>query len=164
MVKQITGSPAQDISVELRPEIPTDASDPPRAGTRTGTDGRYALERIANGRYLLSAGGGGAGSPQANVPVAGVDQTLDLEIEAVARALVWAQISGRVVDANNRGVAGARVWEAGAECHGTTAADGMYRFFVIGDPPDHDAFSTRRPRIGPVSCLRRRLHPSRRSA
>ena len=133
LVRQITGAPAPSIAVELRPEIPTDASDPPRASTRTGQDGRYALERVANGRYLLSAGGGGAGSPQANVTVAGVDQTLDLEIESVARALVWLQLTGRVVDANDRGVPGARVWEADGECHGTTAADGRYRFIVIGD-------------------------------
>ena len=126
--------PAQNIAVELRPEIPTDASDPPRASTRTGQDGRYALERIANGRYLLSAGGGGAGSPQANVTGAGLDQTLDLEVESVARAPVWLQLTGRVVDANDRGVPGARVWEAGGECHATTAADGTYRLVVIGDP------------------------------
>ena len=120
-------------AVELRPEVPRDASDSPRASTHTDPNGQYALERIENGRYLLSAGGGGAGSPQANVTIAGVDQTLDLQLEPVALALVFSQFSGRVVDATDKPAAAASVWEAEGNCHATTAADGSYKFVLPSD-------------------------------
>ncbi len=125
--------PSANTTVELRPEVPTDPSDPPRASSRTNTNGQYMLQRVENGRYLLTAGGGGVGSPQANVTVAGADLVLDLRLEPVATALVYKVLTGRVVDASNRPVSGASVWLTGGNCHATTVSDGTYAMAVIHD-------------------------------
>jgi hypothetical protein len=125
--------PSANTTVELRPEVPTDPSDPPRASTRTNISGQYMLERVDNGRYLLTAGDGGVGSPQANVTIAGADLVLDLRLEPVATALVFTLLSGRVVDASNRPVGNASVWLTGGNCHATTASDGTYTMAVIHD-------------------------------
>jgi hypothetical protein len=125
--------PSANTNVELRPEVPTDPSDPPRASTRTNTSGQYMLARVENGRYLLTAGGGGAGSPQANVTIADADLILDLRVEPVAQALVFKLLTGRVVDASNRPVSGASTWLTGGNCHAVTGSDGTYSMAVIHD-------------------------------
>jgi hypothetical protein len=123
--------PSTNTGVELRPEIPTDPSDPPRATARTNTDGQYMLERVENGRYLLTAGGGGIGSPRANVTIAGADLILDLQLDPIAAALVHKLLTGRVVDSGNRPVSGASVFLTDGTCHATTGSDGTYSMAVI---------------------------------
>ena len=91
------------------------------------------LARVENGRYLLTAGGGGVGSPQANVTIAGADLVLDLRVEPVAAALVFKLLTGRVVDTSNRPVNSASVWLTGGNCHATTGSDGTYAMAVIHD-------------------------------
>jgi hypothetical protein len=125
--------PSANTNVELRPEIPTDPSDPPRASTRTNSNGQYTLERVENGRYLLTAGSGGLGSPQANVTIANADLVLDLQIDPVAAAFVGRLLTGRVVDSANRPVSGASVWLINGYCHAITAPDGTYSMRVVHD-------------------------------
>jgi hypothetical protein len=91
------------------------------------------LDRVENGRYLLTAGGGGAGSPQANVTIASADLILDLRVEPVAAALVFKLLTGQVTDGTNRPVSSASVWLTGGNCHATTGSDGNYAMAVIHD-------------------------------
>jgi hypothetical protein len=125
--------PSANTAVELRPEVPIDPSDPPLASTHTDNGGQYMLARVQNGRYLLTAGGGGIGSPQANVTIAGSDLLVDLQLEPVAAALVHKLLTGRVVDSSSRPVSGASVWLSGGSCHANTGSDGAYSMSVILD-------------------------------
>ena len=126
--------PAVGTAVELRPEIPIDASDPAVAATRTDRDGKYALDKIAFGRYLISAGGGGAGSPESLITIATAALGVDMRLESVALALTYIQLTGSVVDDAGRPKAAASVWQSGADCHATTGPDGSYKFVIRQNP------------------------------
>jgi hypothetical protein len=125
--------PSVNTLVELRPEAPIDPSDPPQSATHTDRDGHYAMDKIAFGRYLISAGGGGAGSPESLVTIAALAQTVDMRLESAFLALTLVQLTGSVVDDAGRPKAAASVWESGGDCHAITATDGTYKFVVRQD-------------------------------
>jgi hypothetical protein len=131
-VSRRNGKPADSLPVELRPELPIDASDPPLQLTRTKGDGSYALLGLVSGRYFLTAGSGGVGSPHLPLTIAGANLTKDLEIEDIAYLQTFATYTGLVTDGSNKPVAAASVWISGDDCHATTGSNGMYRMVVNG--------------------------------